>query len=112
MSDKPDALLELLRESMLDDRMYRVRFRGDALGGKCRPDVDGLEREVKQQAESIEKTIGCVTTVVRVPVDAFGPSEYEDIILFVLAPAHVDTDLMERVVEEARYRAMENTTNA
>jgi hypothetical protein len=111
MTDQPDALLELLREAMTDDRMYRVRFRGDALGGKCRPNIDALETEVKKQAENIEKTVGCVTVVVRVPVDAFGPSEYEDVILFVLVPRHVDHDLITRVTEEARHRAMTNLTD-
>jgi hypothetical protein len=90
-------------EAIDDDRLYFARFRTPEMGVK---DTDALEESVRAEAEQIEKTVGCVTTVTRTEVGRIGPTDPVDIMLFVLLPRHVDTELFERVVEESRHRAI------
>ena len=104
--DKSD-LTTLLRETIDDERLYRQQFSASAVPGKHERDADALKAALEDEAEKIERTVGCVTAVVDYERGRMGPTDYRDIVLLALVPRHTDVDYFERVCEEAAYRARE-----
>jgi len=103
MSEMPTRFAETLQEAVDDERVYHARFRTPSLTDT---DTDALAEAVEAEAERIEQTVGCVTFVDRMEVGRIGPTEPVDIMLYAILPRHVDTELFDRVVAEARHRAM------
>jgi len=103
----PNALPTLLRDAIDDERLYQARFRASDMGGTIEPPADVLQAHVEDEAERIERTVGCVTAVVQDERDKTMPSDYYTIILYAILPRHIDTGLFDRLISESRHRAME-----
>jgi hypothetical protein len=102
-----DPITELIAESIDDERLYHAQFSVDNAPGGLDPSADTLEAELRTEAERLEQTVGCVTTVVRTERGRVGPKDYYNLTLFAILPRHTDTELFDRVVDEARYRALD-----
>lgn len=102
-----DPLSELIADAIDDERIYRASFGTDSTIGGLDPSADVLEDELRTAAERLERTVGCVTTVVRTERGRVGPADYYDITLFAILQRHTDKDLFDRAAEDARIRALE-----
>jgi hypothetical protein len=100
-------LRELIADAIDDERIYRANVGADSTVGGLEPSADVLEDELRTAAERLERTVGCVTTVVRTERGRVGPADYYNITLFAILPRHTDKDLFDRVAEDARIRALE-----
>ena len=100
------GILKIIRETMDDERFYQARFRGNSISGEYEPNTDELYEATKREAEEIEKTVGCVTTVIREDTTMMGLTDYEDIILYAILPRHIDVELFHQVIEQSRYRML------
>jgi hypothetical protein len=105
MRGDPDALRTLLRDAIGDERLYQARFSTPMMGDPTNvSDPDVLYEAVRDEAERIEQTVGCVTAVVQRD-DGF-PHVEPEVILFAMLPRHTDRDLFHRVIDEAQHRIM------
>jgi hypothetical protein len=91
---------------MDDERLHHMQFRATTVSGGMEPAANDLQPLIEQEAERIERTVGCVTTVNRQDNHNFEPSDIVVITLVAILPRHVDMELFSRAAEAARYRIM------
>jgi len=105
MKHDRSGLAELLDGAIDDERLYQARFSTPMMGDPSNvSDPDVLYESVRDEAERIEETVGCVTAVVRRD-DGF-PHANPEVMLFAMLPRHTDRDLFSRVIDEAQHRIM------
>lgn len=97
---------KLLRESIDDERMFRVDFPTQQIGTLAEPRSEILKELLEDEAERLEQTVDCVATVVSDDRNKISPLHYEQVCLFILLPRHADTQLVNRVLEEIRHRVL------
>lgn len=102
-------IVEVFREALGEERLYFANFRAMHLPPEPEPNPDELLEVVEHEAKQIEKTVGCVTAVTKETAPGFGSKSYDDIKLYAILPRHVDIELFERVIEDARHRALTKT---
>jgi len=97
---------KLIQESIDDDRMYHMKFPTQQIGTLAEPPTDMMVELLEDEAERLEQTVDCVTTVVSEDRARVGPQDYEQVVLFVLLSQHADVELVHRLLEEVRHRVM------